>query len=346
MPLENVQYRSVIRFLFMKGKRREEVIADLNEVYGDDCPSTRTIFRWYSYFQGGRTSVCDEERPGRPPEIQENFSEKLQKIVKSERKITTRELTSRLNVSKGTIYTSLKEAGIRKLCSRFVPRFLTAEMQSRRLECCLSNLDTFESVGELFLDNIITMDETPVSLYVPQSRRESQEWKLPGESSTKKMRQSTSHRKTFMLTIFWDANGIILCDFAENGVKINSAYYSDLVQRCRKLRRKSKNIDLYYLHDNAPIHTSIVSSATIDACGFHTLPHPPYSPDLAPSDFFLFNHLKKALRGQQFATKEELRDSVSEFFDGKDSKYFKKAFQDLVNRWKKCVAANGNYFEK
>ena len=183
-------------------------------------------------------------------------------------------------------------------------------------------------------------------MYVPQSRRESQEWKLPGEVPTRKMRPSTSHRKVFMLTTFWDANGIILNDFAESGVKINSAYYSDLVQRCRKLRRKSRNIDFFYLHDNAPIHTSVASSATIDACGFRTLPHPPYSPDLAPSDFFLFNHLKKAQRHQQFATKEELRDSVSEFFTGKDTNYFKKAFQDLLIRWKKCVDVNGNYVEK
>ena len=84
-----------------------------------------------------------------------------------------------LNVSKGTIYTLLKELGIRKLCSRFVPRFLTAEMRDCRLECSKENLEIFDNLADRFLDNIITMDETPLALYVPESKRESLEWKLP-----------------------------------------------------------------------------------------------------------------------------------------------------------------------
>lgn len=306
MSLESVQYRSVIRFLFLKGKSREEIIAELSAVYGDECPSKATIYRWFNSFRDGRTSVLDEEKPGRPGEIAEGISGRLKIIVENERRITTRELTARLNVSKGTISTLLSEYGIRKLCSRFVPRFLTAEMRDRRLECCKENLEIFDNFGDRFLDNIITMDETPLALYVPESKRESLEWKFPGEASSRKMRSSTSHKKALMLSVFWDANGVILTDFAESGVRINSSYYSILVQKARKLRRKSRVSDLYYLHDNAPIHTSAASMATIECCGLNLLSHPPYSPDLAPSDFYLFNHLKRNLRGQHFDTEKDL----------------------------------------
>lgn len=346
MPLETIQYRSVIRFLFLKGKNREEVLSELKAVYQQECPSTATIYRWFNYFQSGRTSVVDEERSGRPSEIDEKITQKLQTIVQNERRITTRELTTRLNVSKGTVHTLLTESGIRKLCSRFVPRFLTVEMRQRRLECCLENLQIRTNVGDRFIDNIITVDETPLSLYVPESKRESQEWKLPGESSSLKMRSSTCHRKALMLTVFWDANGIILTDFAESGVKINSSYYSNIVQQARKARRKSRVCDLYFLHDNAPIHTSSVSMATIERCGLNLLPHPPYSPDLAPSDFFLFNHLKKHLRGQVFANKHDLRAAVESFLGEKPPEFFKNAFKNLVIRWENCVSAEGNYFEK
>lgn len=71
----------------------------------------------------------------RASEIDEKITEKLVKIIQNERKITTRELTRRLNVSEGTVETLLSATGIRKLCSRFVPRFLTAEMQARRVDC-------------------------------------------------------------------------------------------------------------------------------------------------------------------------------------------------------------------
>jgi histone-lysine N-methyltransferase SETMAR len=330
----------------MNGKNREEIRSELKAAYGDQCPSQATIYRWYNNFQSGRTSVIDNDKPGRPCEISVEITEKLKTMIQNERRITSRELAIRLNVSKGTIYTLLAANGIRKLCSRFVPRFLTAEMQHHRFEICKENLKIFNRFGDRFLENIITMDETALSLYVPESKRESQEWKFPGEPSSKKMRSSTSHRKSLMLSVFWDANGIILSDFARNGVRIDSAYYSNLVQSARKLRRKSRVSKLYYLHDNAPIHTSVVSTSKIESCGLELLRHPPYSPDLAPSDFYMFNHLKKSLRGQHFASKEDLRDAVMEFFTEKSPDFFKIAFLDLADRWKKCVDVKGDYFEK
>lgn len=160
------------------------------------------------------------------------------------------------------------------------------------------------------------------------------------------MRSSTSHKKALMLSIFWNANGVILVDFAESGVRLNSEYYTNLVQQARKLTRKSRVYDLYYLHDNAPIHTSGLSTAAIQGCGLTVLPHPPYSPDLAPSDFYLFNKLKQVLRGHLFANKEDLKSAVTEFLNEKSKEFFKKAFSELAMRWKKCVDVNGNYFEK
>jgi len=346
MSLESVQYRSVIRFLYLKGKSREEIQVELNDVYGEQSPSLATIKRWFNDFKAGRTSVVDMEKSGRPSEINEKITAQLHEIIQNERKITTRELTSRLNVSKGTLQTLLSTSGIRKLCSRFVPRLLTADMQARRLQCCRLNLQTLEHVGEGMLHNIITMDETPLSLYIPDSKRESQEWKLPGETSSKKMRASTSHKKALMLSIFWDANGVILMDFAESAVRINSDYYVNLVQQARKLRRKSRMCDLYYLHDNAPIHTSGLSTAVIQGCSLTVLPHPPYSPDLAPSDFYLFNHLKRALRGRHFSSKEDLQKAVMDFIDEKSSKFFENAFSQLALRWQKCVDVFGSYIEK
>jgi hypothetical protein len=80
------------------------------------------------------------------------------------------------------------------------------------------------------------------------------------------MRSSATHRKFLTLSVFWDAKGIILTDFAENGVRVDSVYCSNLVERTRKLRRKSRVCKLYYLHDNAPVHTSAASRSKIENC--------------------------------------------------------------------------------
>jgi hypothetical protein len=75
------------------------------------------------------------------------------------------------------------------------------------------------------------------------------------------------------------------------------------------------------------------------------LPHPPYSPDLAPCNFFLFHRLKAKLRGRRFQSSEEVvnatRDAVREF----PANMFQQCFRQLYKRWQTCIAANGDYFE-
>jgi len=60
------------------------------------------------------------------------------------------------------------------------------------------------------------------------------------------------------------------------------------------------------LHDNAPVHMSAKSQAAIRQCGFQQLNHPPYSPDLAPSDYFLFLSISSS---------DEVKEAVTTWFE-------------------------------
>ena len=339
-----VEFRSVIRFLLLRNTDKNDIILQLQEAYGEEGPSKATIYNWIREFSSGRTSVFDSERSGRPVEIVSEKKEKLKELVALERKITQMELSQRLNVCKRTVQLLLEQLGIRKLCSRFVPRFLTAEMMDRRQTACENNLRLLEEIGPRLLANIVTEDETPLSLYIPYSKRESKEWILPGEKPPKVLRSGTCHRKCVMLSVFWDSKGVVKADFTE-GI-INSEYYINLVNEVRGLRRKSRHQDLYLLHDNAPVHTSHRTQQAIAKSGFVLMDHPPYSPDIAPSDFWLFNHLKKHLRGQRFDSKEELKENVEKFLSEKGPYFFEMGFKTMVDRWKKCVSVRGNYVEK
>jgi len=146
-----------------------------------------------------------------------------------------------------------------------------------------------------------------------------------------------------MLTVFWDIRGVITIDFLDKRATMNSQYYCDLIRDVRKRRRKSPLIPLWLLHDNAPIHTSRLSTATTDDCGFQMVRHPPYSPDLAPSDFALFRHLKHHLKGQHFENATALKEKVEEILNSLDSNFFQNAFVDLLRRWKKCVDEKGSF---
>ena len=79
--------------------------------------------------------------------------------------------------------------------------------------------------------------------------------------------------------------------------------------------------------------------------GIQTVPHRPFSPDLAPCDFYLFPKLKEKLRGCRYETIEEMKETVTEVIDTLTQEGFHGAFQKLLKRHNKCIAAGGDYFE-
>ena len=75
--------------------------------------------------------------------------------------------------------------------------------------------------------------------------------------------------------------------------------------------------------------------------GIKTVPRPPYSPDFTPCDFCLF----PKLRGCRNETIEEMKESVTKVIDTLTQEDFDGAFQKLLERYNKCIAAGRDYFE-
>ena len=129
---------------------------------------------------------------------------------------------------------------------------------------------------------------------------QSKQWKHPGSPPPMKFKSVHSAEKV-MASIFWDSQGVIMIDHLEQGCTINGAYYAGELRRLPQVIVKKRQGKLtrgvLLLQDNAPAHTSQVTMTAATVCGFEILPHPTYSPDMAPSDFYLFPKLKSHLRG-------------------------------------------------
>ena len=78
---------------------------------------------------------------------------------------------------------------------------------------------------------------------------------------------------------------------------------------------------------------------------WEVLPHPPYSPDLAPSDFYLFRVLDNEIKGKFFKEEKDLKLWIQKFFDSKQPKFFKKLFKRLVESWESTIKNNGEYYD-
>ena len=118
----------------------------------------------------------------------------------------------------------------------------------------------------------------------------------------------------------------------------------------KRFRRKRpalfKSGQWHFQQDNAPVHNSIlVTDYLTTKIGIKAVPHHPDSPDLAPCDFWLFPKLKEKLRCCRYETIEEMKEAVTKVIDTPTQGDFDGAFQKLLERYKKCIATGGDYFE-
>lgn len=151
-----------------------------------------------------------------------------------------------------------------------------------------------------------------------------------------------------MLIAFFDSRGIIHQEFVPYGKTITAQFYLEVLKRLfariRRVRSEMwKSGEWSLLHVNALAHTAIIIRQYLAKKGVTVLEHPPYSPDLAPADFWLFPKLKVALKGQFFDDVDTIKQNVTSILKGIPTNDFSKAFQQLYDRSKECIVGEGLY---
>ena len=153
-----------------------------------------------------------------------------------------------------------------------------------------------------------------------------------------------------MLLCFFDQEGIVHQEFVPPGMTVNANFCCDVLRRlCENVHRKRpqkwQNQNLTIHHDNALAHRSFKVSQFLAKNNMTALPHPPYSPDLAPCDFFLFRKLKLQMKGRTFNTIEEIQKESQRVLDTIPKMDFQGCFQAWQKRWDRCIRAEGEYFD-
>ncbi len=260
-----------------------------------------------------------------------------------------RQIAAEAQVSTGTAHTILKDdLGLLKKAPKFVPRILTEEQKCHCVQLCRENLK--EAQDPLFLWTIMTRDESWFSVLEPEQKVSSLQWVGKKEKHPRKALCSCQVRKT-MMEVFFDNQGVVHLEFLPPKMTVTAKVYMGILSRLREaIRRKRpvlwQNNQYRILHDNAPAHTATPTFAAMVETSMNVVNHPPYSPDLAPADFWFFPFLKSQIRGKVFANVLELQDVLMEIIHLIPKKDFADCItKQLPNRWRKCIAAGGEYFE-
>jgi histone-lysine N-methyltransferase SETMAR len=147
-----------------------------------------------------------------------------------------------------------------------------------------------------------------------------------------------SRSKTNVIfVVILDWKGIAFQEFVPRSQMVNNQLYQEVVARLRDaVRRKSpelwQNRTSMLHHENAPAHVSLLISRYLAKHQTYVVPHPPYSPDLAPADFFLFPKLKTTLKGRRFQTIEEIQENAIRELRAITQSAFQEAYQQGKER--------------
>jgi len=286
--------------------------------------------------------------------VTDNLVQHVDKVVRERRRFTISELSLEFpQVCQTVLYeTVTKKLGYHKFCARWVPKMLTDVHRTQRMASALTFLQRYHDEGDEFLDKIVTGDETWVKFANVETKEQSRQWThTHSPNKPRKFKQSFANIK-LIATVFWDRKGVLLIEFMEPGTTITSETYCETLKKlCRATENKRRRMltsGVVLLHDNACPHTAARTRALLQKFHWDLFNHPPYSPDLALSDFHLFSRMKVCLGTQHLRVKtnEELMDGVKDWLSSQLATFYDVRIVKLVSRYDKCLNSERNYVEK
>ena len=310
---KNEHFRHFLLFAFNQRSKVSKAAQDICAVYGEGAISERTAQKWFSRFAVGNFELSDYPRSGRPVQLEEK---QLNDLIHEDPRQTTREPAQKMGCSHDTIARHLHSLGKVQKLGAWVPHVLDENHKLQRASISASLLTRHQATSghkERFLYRIVAGDEK-WCLYVNLKKRK--EWLSPNKLATPRTKPELHPRKA-MICVWWDCEGVIHYEMLEKNQTVNAELYIQQMWRLKEaIQRKRPNLmrhGVLLQHDNARPHISKLTKAAIQEIGWEILPHPPYSPDLAPTDFHLFRSLSNNLRDVSFNDNEELKMWLDNF---------------------------------
>lgn len=330
----------LLRHYWKQDFKATDAVKRICEIEGDDIVKVRMAQKWFKRFSDGDLSLQRKEGSGRKYST-DNVA--ILAAVEAEPTKSCRKLAEELQTSKSNIFNHLHQLGKVSRRCREVPHELTPELAKRRVSVCqelLNNPNDFR-----FIKRIVTADEKWIYYRYSDNRNQ---WINKGSSSHPVVRRERFEKKA-LLCCWWNIDGIIHFEVIPDGRTINAEIYSNQLQRVHDVLEERypaliNRRGVILQHDNAKPHVAKRTSEKVNELGFNLLPHPAYSPDLAPSDYYLFRSMANFLRGRCFCNDDEVRIGCQEFFDSKDPSWYRKGIEMLAERWLQTIDFDGMYF--
>lgn len=334
------------------GENAAQIHRDLECVMKEQCPSYRTVARWIESLKAGRDSLEDDPRSGRPSTaVTEDIVDRVRVLVQEDPHVTIAVLSQEVGVSEGSVHSILhNHLRLRKICARWVPHLLTDDQKRERVRCSRYFLSEFVESGRKRLSDIVTGDEKWFFYFQVPHKHQNKTWVAHGDPRPTVLRASFRSRKQ-MFVVFVTSSGPLEVVMVPKGQNVNATFYTtQVLPRVMasindKAPERLRTGRILLHHDNASSHTAALTRKFIDENRLKIVPHPPYSPDLALLDFWVFPKLSERMAGCNFSREQDLARRINSELKAIPPSEYQEAYQSWIHRHQKCVANGGGYVE-
>lgn len=339
--MSEIEQRGIIHFYYLKGKTPLKIHQKLVDTYQCNALKQKTVEYWYHEFKCGRANIDDNPRSGRPPldDLDAIILTTLTQYPYS----SVSQISEACGCSYGTIYNRLTEVlGYKNYTLRWVPYCLTNDLKNKRKNGAQQLKSILISESQNDFSNLITGDQSWFFLsYEPTTK-----WSLSKDDVPVRVSKGI-HTEKVMITVMFSKNRVWHIDMLERGQSFNTNYFIEHVLEPMNYEfRKTSNGEKMKLHlDNCRVHNSKKSNEWYMKNDVVRVAHPPYSPDLAPSDYFLFGYVKNKLSGQLFNSPDHLFDTITDIIVSIPRYTMNKVFDSWIKRCDEIIQSNGEYIK-
>jgi transposase len=334
-----IEVRAVIHFFYLLNTPDEDILAQLETAYGEGIVNLKTVQRWTSKFRDKKTDLDDQPRSGRPRRDEE--LPRILTMIEENPYLSQKKIAQSLSLHHGIVKRLItEELDLRRVNFRWVPHILNASQKLERIKISRKLFKQLNRFRASDFARVLTGDETWIYLDNPRSAI----W------ADAEMRRPTRPKrwigaKKVMFWVCFNPIGIVDIVMLPPGETFDRAFFVDVVlgnlkKKLAQTPDPSPERGHFFQVDNARPH---LADHEIHTNNLTRLPHPAYSPDLAPADFWLFGYLKFMLEGHSFETAEELQEKVTEILMSIPTSTFGAVFEEWKGRLLRCIDAGGEY---
>lgn len=341
LKMEQAHIRQIILFYFNKGKTANHAQKKICEVYGDGVVSVRTCQKFFANFRAGDFSLKDAPQSGSPVEAD---GDEIKKLLENNQRYTTQEIASIVKTSSSSVENHLQQLDYVNCFDMWLPQKLSEKDLLDRVSICDSLLKRNESIP--FLKQIVTGGEKCLFYTNMEGERL---WGQKSNDSLQNEPKIKLHSKV-MLCIWWDWMGVLFYELLPENQTIDSIKFCSQLDRLKAAIDKKRpelvnGKGVVFYRDNDRPHVSLMTRQKLLQLDWEVLTHPPYSPDITPSDYHLFRSLQNFIDEKKLNSLEDCERHLEQFLSEKDKKFWEDGIMKLPERWQEIVKLNGKYLQ-